>query len=118
MLRWAGKINEFVSIFVNDSQWSINIACDAGRLVRPLIIVENSIPKVQSIHLEELWIGVWTFNDFIWDGLIEYVDVNEENNTLIALDEKYLGPDVTHLEIEPFTILGCVAGLIPYPHHN
>jgi len=37
---------------------------------------------------------------------------------LIALDEKYLGPDVTHLEIEPFTILGCVAGLIPYPHHN
>jgi len=44
--------------------------------------------------------------------------VNEENNTLIALDEKYLGPDVTHLEIEPFTILGCVAGLIPYPHHN
>jgi DNA-directed RNA polymerase III subunit RPC2 len=24
----------------------------------------------------------------------------------------------THLEIEPFTILGAVAGLIPYPHHN
>lgn len=24
----------------------------------------------------------------------------------------------THLEIDPYTILGCVAGLIPYPHHN
>lgn len=24
----------------------------------------------------------------------------------------------THLEIEPFTLLGVVAGLIPYPHHN
>ncbi|KAG8988658.1 DNA-directed RNA polymerase III core subunit ret1 [Tulasnella sp. 427] len=24
----------------------------------------------------------------------------------------------THLEIEPFTLLGAVAGLIPYPHHN
>ena len=24
----------------------------------------------------------------------------------------------THLEIEPFTILGVVSGLIPYPHHN
>jgi len=83
-----------------------------------LIIVENGIPKVRSIHLEELRVGVRTFNDFIWDGLIEYLDVNEENNALIALDEKYLGPDVTHLEIEPFTILGCVAGLIPYPHHN
>lgn len=26
--------------------------------------------------------------------------------------------DTTHIEIEPFTILGVVAGLIPYPHHN
>ena len=25
---------------------------------------------------------------------------------------------MTHVEIEPFTILGVVAGLIPYPHHN
>lgn len=24
----------------------------------------------------------------------------------------------THLEIEPFTIMGVVSGLIPYPHHN
>ena len=26
--------------------------------------------------------------------------------------------DTSHLEIEPFTILGVCAGLIPYPHHN
>ena len=24
----------------------------------------------------------------------------------------------THLDIEPFTILGVCAGLIPFPHHN
>ena len=29
-----------------------------------------------------------------------------------------VGPNTTHLEIEPFTVLGVVAGLIPYPHHN
>ncbi len=28
------------------------------------------------------------------------------------------GVATTHLEIEPFTVLGVVAGLIPYPHHN
>ena len=22
------------------------------------------------------------------------------------------------MEIDPFTILGCVVGLVPYPHHN
>ena len=26
--------------------------------------------------------------------------------------------NTTHLEIEPFTLLGVCAGLIPYPHHN
>lgn len=24
----------------------------------------------------------------------------------------------THMEIDPLTILGVVAGLVPYPHHN
>lgn len=36
----------------------------------------------------------------------------------IALYEGEATPETTHIEIEPFTILGVVAGLIPYPHHN
>ena len=36
----------------------------------------------------------------------------------IALYEQDCKPSTTHLEIEPFTILGVVAGIIPYPHHN
>jgi DNA-directed RNA polymerase III subunit RPC2 len=52
------------------------------------------------------------------EGLVEYLDVNEENNALIALDEASLTARHTHMEIDPFTILGVVAGLIPYPHHN
>jgi len=52
------------------------------------------------------------------DGIIEYLDVNEENNALIALTEQEISFNTTHMEIDPFTILGVVAGLIPYPHHN
>ncbi|KAH7536621.1 hypothetical protein FEM48_Zijuj03G0004100 [Ziziphus jujuba var. spinosa] len=37
---------------------------------------------------------------------------------LIALYEADATPETTHIEIEPFTILGVCAGLIPYPHHN
>ena len=51
-------------------------------------------------------------------GLVEYLDVNEENNSYIALYENEIGPNHTHLEIEPFTLLGVCAGIIPYPHHN
>jgi DNA-directed RNA polymerase III subunit RPC2 len=46
------------------------------------------------------------------------LDVNEENDSYIALYEPDIVPTTTHLEIEPFTLLGAVAGLIPYPHHN
>jgi DNA-directed RNA polymerase III subunit RPC2 len=89
--------------------------------------------------------GIRSFDDFLRDGLIEYLDVNEENDTMIALLEKDIKRGVTtHLEIDPMTILGVVAGLfssslptlsfflsfilcsllhpfsglIPYPHHN
>lgn len=52
------------------------------------------------------------------EGIIEYLDVNEQINALIALNETYINSETTHMEIEPFTILGIVSGLIPYPHHN
>lgn len=52
------------------------------------------------------------------EGLIEYLDVNEQINSLIALNEECIELETTHMEIEPFTILGIVSGLIPYPHHN
>ena len=65
--------------------------------------------------------------------------MNEENDSNIALYEADIGPSTTHLEIEPFILLGdwegreiralfytaadilfsgVCAGLIPYPHHN
>lgn len=59
-----------------------------------------------------------SFDDFLRKGLVEYLDVNEENDSYIALYESDIVPTTTHLEIEPFTLLGAVAGLIPYPHHN
>ncbi|CAN6855574.1 unnamed protein product [Brassica oleracea] len=117
-LRRAGKIGEFVSVFINEKQHCVYVASDGGRVCRPLVIVENGESRVKQHHMKELKDGVRTFDDFIREGLIEYLDVNEENNALIALYESEAMKDVTHIEIEPFTILGVVAGLIPYPHHN
>ena len=41
----------------------------------------------------------------------------DKNRLIIALAVACFSA-TTHLEIEPFTILGVCAGLIPYPHHN
>ncbi|KAG1180263.1 hypothetical protein G6F70_000650 [Rhizopus microsporus] len=117
-LRRAGRISEFVSVFVNIHHRTVNLSSDGGRICRPLIIVENGVPAVKQHHIDDLIAGKLTFDDFLKGGLVEYVDVNEESDANIAVYEKDIIPQTTHLEIEPFTILGAVAGLIPYPHHN
>jgi DNA-directed RNA polymerase III subunit RPC2 len=117
-LRRKGLFSAFVSIYVNLSQSTINISSDAGRICRPLIIVENGKPKVEQRHIDKLKAGEYVFDDFLKLGLVEYLDVNEESDCLIAVYEREIKPNTTHLEIEPFTVLGAVAGLIPYPHHN
>ncbi|CED85369.1 beta and beta-prime subunits of dna dependent rna-polymerase [Phaffia rhodozyma] len=117
-LRRAGKMSEFVGIYINHHHRTVYIASDGGRICRPMIIVDDGVPRVKESHIALLKAGKKSFDDFLVDGLIEYLDCNEENDSLIALYEHMIVPGTTHLEIEPFTILGAVAGLIPYPHHN
>ena len=116
--RRKGLIHEFVSIYCNQENNSINIACDSGRLTRPYIRVEKGKPLVTSNDLKLIQNKSITFSSLVKCGKIEYLDVNEENNALIALDEKWIKPDTTHMEIAQYSILGVVTGLIPYPHHN
>ncbi|KAM0681270.1 DNA-directed RNA polymerase III complex subunit Rpc2 [Glugoides intestinalis] len=58
------------------------------------------------------------FADLISEGKIEYLDANEENNSMIAFNVESISEESTHLEISEFALLGYVAGLIPFPHHN
>ena len=117
-LRRTGKISAFISIYTNSHQNAVHIATDGGRICRPLIIVTDGKSHVTADHLRRLKQGELNFDDFLKLGCVEYLDVNEENDSFIALYEKDLQPAITHMEIEPFTVLGAVAGLIPYPHHN
>ena len=117
-LRRMGRISEFVSIYIDTHTSAVKIATDEGRICRPLIIVEKGKSKVTIRSLQALRKGKIGFDDFLARGLVEYLDVNEENDTNIAMYEVDINQDTTHLEIEPFTILGAVASIIPYPHHN
>ncbi|XP_030543868.1 DNA-directed RNA polymerase III subunit 2 isoform X1 [Rhodamnia argentea] len=117
-LRRIGRIGEFVSVFVNEKQLCVYIASDGGRVCRPLVIADKGISRIKEHHMKGLLDGARTFDDFVREGLVEYLDVNEENNALISLYEWEATPETTHIEIEPFTILGVCAGLIPFPHHN
>ncbi|KAK7205749.1 hypothetical protein BZA70DRAFT_294831 [Myxozyma melibiosi] len=117
-LRRKGRVSAFISLNVNHHHKAVHIATDGGRICRPLIIVEKSKSLVTPKHIEALKEGRMVFDDFLKKGLVEYLDVNEENDCMIAIYEHQITKNTTHLEIEPFTVLGAVAGLIPYPHHN
>lgn len=119
-LRRVGLLGEFVSVYVHEEQRVVNLSTDGGRVCRPLIIVDpiTRRPRITSQHIVDLEAGLRDFNSFLADNCIEYVDVSEENNCLVALRDADITSSTTHLEIDPMTILGVVAGLIPYPHHN
>ena len=118
--RRIGMIDGFVSIYTHMKTRTVQISSDSGRLCRPYIIVTTKgKPKVKEKHIKRLINEQLSFDDFLAKGLVEYLDVNEENDSNIALYERDIIPEfTTHLEIEPFTLLGVCAGLIPYPHHN
>lgn len=116
--RRRGEITKFVSIYPKVFQRCVYICSDGGRLCRPYVIVENGKSLVTQNHLDDLKKGLRTFEDFLNDGLIEYLDVNEENDVLIACYETDIIAETTHLEVSNFALLGVCAGLIPYPNHN
>lgn len=102
---------------MNDQRGIVDILADEGRLCRPLIIVENGKSCLSSQTVSMLGRGI-TLQELLSSGVVEYVDANEEDNCLIALDDRFITSKTTHVEIDPAAILGIVAGLIPYPHHN
>jgi len=118
LLRRAGLVDATVSVTAHLRTRAVLISSDGGRLCRPYIIVSKQKPLVNERHIRALLDEKMGFEDFVREGLIEYLDVNEENDSYIAMYERDIGEETTHLEIEPFTLLGAVAGLIPYPHHN
>jgi DNA-directed RNA polymerase II subunit RPB2 len=131
---WQGSIKAEVSIVRDTEENEIRIYTDAGRICRPLFIVdgESGQLNIKKSHIRRL-VGQkesYGWKDLVSNGLIEFVDTEEEQTVMIAMMLEDLkrarsatggagaGAPYTHAEIHPAMILGICASIIPFPDHN
>ncbi|CCE65112.1 hypothetical protein TPHA_0J02910 [Tetrapisispora phaffii CBS 4417] len=162
-LRRKGDINPEVSMIRDIREQELKIFTDAGRVYRPLFIVDDDddlghkelrvrkghVARLMATEYQDIEGGFEDVEEYTWtsllnEGLVEYIDAEEEESILIAMqpedldpvsDEPEAIPDVetdtakriravhhattfTHCEIHPSMILGVAASIIPFPDHN
>ncbi|MEM4625755.1 MAG: DNA-directed RNA polymerase subunit B'', partial [Candidatus Pacearchaeota archaeon] len=117
-LRRNQKLPAELSVSYNKDLNMIFVFGDTGRVLRPLIICDNGIPRLKETHIDLLERNELRWNDLINYGLIEYIDASEEENALVALTPEDLTPEHTHLEIDPIALLGPVSSIVSFANHD
>ncbi|MBM3234162.1 DNA-directed RNA polymerase subunit B'' [Candidatus Pacearchaeota archaeon] len=116
--RREGKLPVELSIKYDKFMNTILILTEIGRVLRPLIIVDDGKGRLTDEHLVLLEQDKINFNDLIKQGVIEYIDASEEENALVLLTKENLSKETTHLEIDLMDFLGLVTSLVPYVDHD
>jgi DNA-directed RNA polymerase subunit B' len=116
--RRRGDVSEMVNVSVRERTREVIVNADAGRARRPLLVVEDGEPLISDEEVRAVTEGDLAFEDLVEHGYVEFIDAEEEEDILVAVDEDDLTEKHTHLEIDPQLIFGIGAGMIPYPEHN
>lgn len=116
--RRSGAISHQVNVGYDEVSDEVRINTDPGRVRRPLIVVENGRALLTHNHIEGLVKGRLKWDDLVHDGVIEYLDPDEEENTIVALTEQDINRNTTHLELNPLVILGISSSIIPYGEYD
>lgn len=128
--KYKGIINIYTSIIFDYKNKEIRICNDAGRLTRPVLRVKNNNILISDEIIDKLSSKEISWDDLLTDAkikesIIEYIDPDEQNLSMIAMkplnlinnNSNYIYK-YTHCEIHPSTIFGIVASCIPFPEHN
>ena len=126
--KYKGIIHIHTSIIFDYANNEIYICNDSGRLIRPVLLVNNNKLKLNKSHIELIKTNSISWNDLLTDcmideSVIEYIDSAEQNASLIAMypNQLYNSTDLckyTHCEIHPSTMYGILASCIPSPEFN
>ncbi len=128
--KYRGIINIYTAIVFDYKLGEIRICNDGGRLTRPLLKVRDNRVLITNDIIKKLYNKEIMWNDLLTnckleESVIEYIDPEEQNFSMIAMKSKdsYLqDPNLhinySHCEIHSSTIFGVLASCIPFPEHN
>lgn len=118
--RRRKKLPHQVEIKRDEQHEEIRIYSDAGRILRPLLVVEN-LGKIKGDKGEN-----YTFQSLLDKGIIDLIGTEEEEDCCTAWGIKYLfmekggksSDKYTHCELDMSFLLGLSCGLVPFANHD
>ncbi|MFA6951869.1 MAG: DNA-directed RNA polymerase subunit B [Candidatus Methanomethylophilaceae archaeon] len=83
--RRVGRISDCINVRFDEEMGEIIINCDEGRLRRPLLIVNDGRTVLSRKHIEGIRAGTVTWNDLFSEGVVEWIDAEEEEDALVLV---------------------------------
>lgn len=131
-MKRLGQVSRHTSIVLDIIDKTLSISTEAGRMVRPLLVVDRNHLFVHPTRLYKIMRQSKTWEEFleIMGEGIEYLDVRESLNSMIAsnieqlrearenADKNIRFKNFTHMEVHPSLFLGRSASQLPFPNHN
>ncbi|KAL4302856.1 hypothetical protein GQ457_10G002960 [Hibiscus cannabinus] len=110
-----------VEIKRDEPKGEVRIFSDSGRIMRPLLVIENLF-KLKAFKGKENF----TFQSLLDKGIVELIGTEEEEDCRTAWSIKYLLTEVegkrsvkySHCELDMSFLLGLSCGIIPFANHD
>jgi DNA-directed RNA polymerase subunit B len=84
--RRSGLLSHEINIRYDQEMDEVIINCDEGRLRRPLLVVNEGKLALTRKNIEDIREGKSKWSDLIREGVLEWIDAEEEEDAFICVD--------------------------------
>ena len=84
--RRSGLLSHEINIRYDQEMDEVIINCDEGRLRRPLLVVNDGKLALTRKNVEDIREGKSKWSDLIREGVLEWIDAEEEEDAYICVD--------------------------------
>jgi DNA-directed RNA polymerase subunit B len=84
--RRSGLLSHEINIRFDHEMDEVIINCDEGRLRRPLLVVNDGKLALTRKNIEDIREGKSKWSDLIREGVLEWIDAEEEEDAFICVD--------------------------------